>query len=301
MNRRLAFLSAMLAIGCGAPSPQVDSEVLTQNAGGPRRLPTGVMLDPAGSSIDLGPLPLAMTLSPDRSRLIFLLNGWREQGIQIVDRRSGAIVQKVSLPAVFLGMAFSPDGKSLYVSGGNQDVIYRFDWRDGTATLADSISLAFKDPAHSGTRYPAGIAISNDGRTLYAAENLADSVAVIDLASRRVIQRLPTERYPYGVVVGRDGLVYVSAWNGWTVSAFPPRANGTLEGGTRIRVGRHPSAMTLSPDGSRLFVASGSTDRIAVVDTKRLQVVTTLTDSVSATSSEGSTPNALAVSPDGSR
>ena len=259
------------------------------------------MLDPAGSSIDLGPLPLAMTLSPDRSRLIFLLNGWREQGIQIVDRRSGAIVQKVSLPAVFLGMAFSPDGKSLYVSGGNQDVIYRFDWRDGTATLADSISLAFKDPAHSGTRYPAGIAISNDGRTLYAAENLADSVAVIDVASRRVIQRLPTERYPYGVVVGRDGLVYVSAWNGWTVSAFPPRANGTLEGGTRIRVGRHPSAMTLSPDGSRLFVASGSTDRIAVVDTKRLQVVTTLTDSVSATSSEGSTPNALAVSPDGSR
>lgn len=301
MNRRLALLAAMMVSACGAPSPRVDSEVRTQDPAGQRRLPTGAVLDPAGTAIDLGPLPLAMTLSPDRSRVIFLLNGWREQGIQVVDRRTGAVVQKVNLPAVFLGMAFTPDGRSLYVSGGNEDVIYRFDWRNGTATLADSIALAFKQPGHSGTRYPAGIAISNDGRMLYAAENLADSVAVIDLASRRVIQRLATERYPYGVVVGHDGLVYVSAWNGWTVSAFPARDDGKLNEGTRVRVGRHPSAMALSPDGSRLFVASGSTDKITVVDTRRLQVLTTLSDPVPAAMGEGSTPNALAVSPDGSR
>ena len=286
---------------CGAPSPRVDSEVITQDPAGPRRLPTGALLDPAGTSIDLGPLPLAMTLSPDKKSAIVLLNGWREQGLQVIDRATARIVQKLSLPAVFLGIAFSPDGRSLYVSGGNQDVIYRFDWREGRATLADSIALAFKPPGHGGSHYPAGIAISNDGRTLYAAENLADSVAVIDLGSRRVVQRLPTEKYPYGVVVGHDGFVYVSSWNGWTVSAFPPRGNGALDNGTRIRVGRHPSAMALNPDGSRLFVASGSTDKIAVVDTRRLQVVTTLSDPNPAATGEGSTPNALAVSPDGTR
>src|SRR5439155_21275068 len=113
------------------------------------------------------------------------------------------------LPAVFLGMAFSPDGKSLYVSGGNQDVIYRFDWSGGRATLADSIALAIKEKGRSGTRYPAGIAISRDGGTLYAAENLGDSLAVVDLTNRRVVQRLATEKYPYGVVAGPDGTVYV--------------------------------------------------------------------------------------------
>jgi YVTN family beta-propeller protein len=303
MNSRLFFsIAAVAAVGaCGTPSSQVAARISAQSISGDRRLPTGARLDPAGSSYDLGSMPLAMALSPDRSRVVVLLNGWREQGIQVVDRPSGRVLQKIPLTAVFLGLTFSPDGRSLYVSGGNQDVIYRFDWRDDRATLADSVVLAVKEPRKSGTSYPAGIAISRDGRTLYAAENLADRVAVVDLATRRVMQRFPTERYPYGVAVGAGGTVFVSAWGGWTVSALPASPNGMLEQGTRIKVGRHPSAMLTSADGSRLFVASGSTDRITVLDTRSKQVVATLADPSPAATEEGSTPNALSLSPDGRR
>ena len=219
---------AMAVVACSSQSPQREAAVAAQDPSGARRLPTGAQLDPAGVSHDLGQLPLAMALSPDKSRIVVLLNGWREQGIQVLDRTSGQPTQKITLPAVFLGMVFSPDGKSLYVSGGNQDVIYRFNWSGGQAALADSIALAVKEKGKSGTRYPAGIAISRDGRTLYAAENLGDSLAVVDLGTGRVVQRLATEKYPYGVAIGADGTVYVSAWGGWTVSAFPARANGTL-------------------------------------------------------------------------
>src|SRR5436190_19779416 len=228
------FALTLIANACSTPAPKVEAAVAVQDPSGERRLPTGARLDPAGVSHDLGSMPLAMALSPEKNRVIVLLNGWREQGIQVVDRSSGRVLQTVPLPAVFLGVVFSPDGRSLYVSGGNQDVIYRFDWSGGRATLADSIVLAAKLPRSNGTRYPAGIAISRDGRTLYAAENLGDSLAVIDLSTRRVVQRLATERYPYGVVAGLDGTVYVSAWGGWTVSAFPARANGTLGEGARI-------------------------------------------------------------------
>ncbi|HEV7389347.1 MAG TPA: bifunctional YncE family protein/alkaline phosphatase family protein [Gemmatimonadaceae bacterium] len=303
MNFKSTFLclAVIVASGCGSPSSRVDAVAMTEEPSGSRRLPTGAMLDPAGTSYQLGAMPLAMALSPERNRVVVLLNGWREQGIQVVDRSTGSVLQKIPLPAVFLGLAFSPDGRSLYVSGGNQDAIYRFAWSNGQATLVDSIALAVKQKDHSGTRYPAGVAISRDGRMLYAAENLADSLAVIDIASHRVVQRLATEKYPYGVVVGHDGLVYVSAWGGWTVSAFPPRANGMLEGGTRVRVGRHPSAMTLSPNGNRLFVASGSSDKISVLDTRSLRVISTLSDPSPAATGEGSTPDALAVSADGGR
>src|SRR3954453_4509623 len=301
-SRLLLYSAALVAAGaCGSPSSQVAAHIAAQSVSGARRLPTGARLDPAGVSYELGSMPLAITLSPEKNRLVVLLNGWREQGIQVVERSSGRVLQKIPLPAVFLGLAFSPDGRSLYVSGGNEDLIYRFDWRDGRAALADSIVLATRQPRKDGTHYPAGIAISRDGRTLYAAENLADSLVVVDLATRRVVQRLPTERYPYGVAVTADGSVYVSAWDGWTVSAFPRTASGTLESGTRIKVGRHPSALLTSGDGSRLFVASGSTDRISVVDTRSNQVIGTLNDPSPAATGEGSTPNALALSPDGRR
>jgi YVTN family beta-propeller protein len=295
------FALSLIASACSSPSPQFDSALPAQDPSGPRRLPTGARLDPAGVSYDLGSMPLAMTLSPGKDRVIVVLNGWREQGIQVVDRASGRVLQTITLPAAFLGVVFSPDGRSLYVSGGNQDVIYRFDWRDGRATLADSIALAVKQKGKSGTRYPAGLAISRDGRTLYAAENLGDSLAVVDLGTSRVVQRLATERYPYGVVAGSDGTVYVSSWGAWTVSVFRAQPSGALAEGTRIPVARHPSALLLSPDGSRLYTASGSTDRVSVIDTRGQRVVATLNDASPAATGEGSTPNALAISPDGTR
>jgi YVTN family beta-propeller protein len=297
---RLVVL-AMIASACGSPASQVKGTVTGQDPSGVGRLPTGVRLDPTGVSYDLGSMPLAMALSPEKDRIVVLLNGWRQQGIQVVDRSSGRVLQTIPLPAVFLGIAFSADGKSLYVSGGDQDVIYRFDWRAGAATLADSIALAVREKGKHGTRYPAGLALSPNGRTLYVAENLADSLAVVDLKSRRVVQRLATERYPYGVAVAPNGTVYVSAWGGWTVSVFGIQGNGTLGESMRVRVGRHPSALALNPSGSRLFVASGSTDKISVVETMTHTVIATLNDASPAGTPEGSTPNALALTPDGTR
>jgi YVTN family beta-propeller protein len=302
---RIRFLGLLLlslaAAGCGNRPSQVEARIASQDPSGPRRLPTGVTLDPAGASYGLGSMPLAMALAPSKTKLVVLLNGWRQQGIQVVDRMSGQISQTIELPAVFLGLVFSPDGKSLYVSGGNQDVIYRFDWAGERATLADSISLAIKRKGDDGSKYPAGIGISPDGRTLYVAENLGDSLAVVDLTSHKVVQRFGTERYPYGVAVAPNGNVYVSAWGGSTVSVFNPSGNGLLTDGSRISAGRHPSALTLNLSGSRLFVASGSTDKIAVIDTKSRAVITTLSDTSPAGTGEGSTPNALALSPDGER
>ena len=264
-------------------------------------LPTGAHLDPVAPSLALGSMPLAMTLSHGGDRVIAVLSGMRQQGFQVIDRSSGRLVQTVAQPSAFFGSAFSPDGATLYVSGGNQDVVYRYAWRDGAATLTDSLFLARRKSGKEGARYPAGIATSPDGRWLYVAENMADSVAVVDVLSGAVVQRLATERYPYAVAVARDGMVYVSAWGGHTVSVLEPLPDGHLREGARVPVARHPSAIMLNADGSRLFVASGSTDRISVVNTRSRAVVATLVDAPPAGPDEGSTPNALALSSSGTR
>ena len=249
----------------------------------------------------VGQLPLAMVASPDGRALVLLLNGYREQGVQVVDRATGAVVQTLPQRAAFLGLAFSPDGRTLYASGGNQDVVYRYDWANARATLRDSLVLAPKAPRASGTRYPGGLAASRDGRFLYVAENLGDNLAVVDLTTGRVAQRLPTERYPYGVAEAPDGRVFVSAWGGNTVSVFSASADGGLREERRLPVARHPSALLLDREGSRLYVASGSTDQIAVIDTKSGNVVARLLDPPPAGPHEGATPNALSLSDDETR
>ena len=276
-----------------------DARATTDDS--PGRLPTGARLDPATPLHDVGPMPLAMVAAPEGDRLVLLLNGWRDEGIQVVDRTSGTVLQTVKLPAAFLGLVFSVNGKTLYASGGNTDVVYVFDWANGAATLRDSIVLqARATPGANGVRYPAGLALSPDGRQLYVAENLIDSLAVVDVATNRVTHRLATGRYPYAVAVAPNGGVYVSNWGGQHVSSYAP-ASGTLRPTGQILVGRHPSALLMNPRGNRLFVALASVDRVVSVDLRRQRVIGALLDPPPSGPGEGSTPNALALSGDGGR
>src|SRR3954467_2585162 len=89
------------------------------------RLPTGVWLDPASPVHPVGALPLAMLEAPEGDRLVLLLCGPVTQGVQVV-AHDGRVLQTLEQPAAFIGLAFSPDGRTLYASGGNQDVVYRY-------------------------------------------------------------------------------------------------------------------------------------------------------------------------------
>jgi len=272
----LRLVALLLVAACGTNS---SSSVPFEDVVG--RLPTGARLDPAGRNVDVGDFPTTAVMSPDSARLVLLLGSYRQQGVQVIDRRSGDLMQTLLQPAAFVGLAFSPDGTKLYASGGFADVIYIYAWQQDTAVLADSIVLSRK----KGQRYPAGLGVSPDGKTLYVAENLDDSLAVIDVASHHVRRRLATGKYPYAVVVGRDGRVFVSAWGGHTVTVLPQNQ--------RIDVSRHPSSMLLN--GDQLYVVSASTDRIDVIDTKSLSVTKHIEDPVPG-AAEGSTPEGIAIS-----
>src|SRR5262245_19891304 len=91
-------------------------------------LPTGRILDPAGPAFDVGNMPLAIALAPGGDRAVLLLSGWREQGLQVVDLRTGAVTQRLPQAGAFLGLAFTKDGSTLFTSGGNDDAVYRYRW-----------------------------------------------------------------------------------------------------------------------------------------------------------------------------
>jgi YVTN family beta-propeller protein len=250
-----------------------------------------------GDAIELGSMPLNIVPARNGDKAVVVLSGWREQGIQVVDLKTRQVTQTLLQDGAFYGAAFSPDGNTLYVSGGNTDVIFTYAWKDGTATLANKFVLAKeKTTDGTGTSYPAGLAVAPNGTFVYVTENVSDRLAVVNSTTGEVVQRLPTDHYPYGVIVSNDGHLFVSAWGGTTICDFHVLADGKLAYVGRIEVGRHPSALLVT--GSRLYVALAGSDRVAVVDTRSRRVTGYLHDSVPGAPPEGSTPDALAISAD---
>lgn len=297
MNRRGGIAGAALLFVSASVAPL---RAQLGHASG-KRLPTGVSVDPVGASITVGSMPLSMALAPEGQYAVVSLGGWREQGIQVVDLRAQRVSQSLPQESAFFGLAFSHDGRWLYSSGGNEDCIVRYRWNGNAATLDSTVSLAPKEPKQPGSRYPAGLAVSQDDRFLYVAENISDTMAVVDLIENKVVQRVPTQHYPYAIVLSGDGTIYVSAWGGEAVSVFHRQPDGHLSADGTIAVGRHPSALLLDDDGARLFVALASKDEVAVVNTHSREVIARLSDAAPAGPAEGVTPNALALSNDRKR
>lgn len=298
MKLNWRYVLAVLAVVCFVQTAATDEFKLAP------RLPTGLTLDPAGRTFDVGNMPLSGVVSSD-GKIVLSLSGFRQQGIQIIDPKLGTIVQTLEQPSAFLGLVFSTDGKILYASGGSEDVIYIYRWTTAGAELSGKLNLTTPDEAAKakkeeklGIRYPAGIALSRGNRFMYVAENVSDTLAVVDLKTGLVVDRKPAGRYPYAVVVGADGAIYVSAWGENIITRFQmDRSGSKIRSSKTLSVPRHPSALLLSPKGFRLFVTSGSTDRIGIIDTRNFQYVGTLKDSAPGVQ-EGSTPNALALSSD---
>jgi YVTN family beta-propeller protein len=143
-----------------------------------------------------------------------------------------------------------------------------------------------------------GIAISPDGRNVYAVHVLGEALTMLDVKSGLVRGTVDVGAEPYTCLMSRDArTVFVSVWGGAKILAFDA---ATLEK-RAMAGGEHPNAMVLSNDGSRLFVACANTNEVWVVDLASRTAKERISVSLYPKAPVGTTPNALALSPDGKR
>ncbi|MEJ2006602.1 MAG: beta-propeller fold lactonase family protein [Acidobacteriota bacterium] len=180
-----------------------------------------------------------------------------------------------------------------------------------------SIAGADRVPKGMTVPYPAGLAVlsGGGGEKLLVAENLADDAIVLDAESGKVLKRFPlsTARvvpaaFPYGVVATRDGKTgFCSLWNASAIAQLDletgrvVRRIPLLTPESPVAPGSHPTAMLLSPDQKYLYVALTNSDRVAVVDVEKGEMVGLLSTELPEQQYGGSTPDALAQSADGKR
>ncbi len=315
-------------------------------------------LDLPGSPLRTNSLPMSLVVSADGQYAATLNAGFGtaeshyDQSILVVDLRSGKPLDfpdaRTSLRAhqtFYQGLAWSSDGRHLYASlaslsaptGGTADetgnAIAVYSFVDGRLTperllpialqkLAPGRKQTLENPVPEGMAipYPAGLCVVRrpEGDALLVANNLSDTVLLLNAADGRVLEHWDLSNapvvpaaYPITVTATRDGRRgFVALWNSSEVVELDLNGGrvlgrvALLGPRTSTAPGSHPASMALSPDERMLYVALANRDMVAAVRVPKigsdsLQAYRYFDTKLPGQTYFGAVPDAVAVSPDG--
>jgi DNA-binding beta-propeller fold protein YncE/phospholipase C len=276
-------------------------------------LASGWKLEPAGKQIPLSTMPMASVVTPDGKYMLVLNGGYRPPTIHVIDTATGTVKGETKVTDGWLGLALSPDGSRVYVGGGSAAAVFEFSLADGVLTATRAFPVVTQGKPGN-QDFIGDVALSPDGRLIYAADLYRDSVVVLNPQSGMLINRFKTGRRPYRILFHPDGKsFFVSHWADGTVGHYDTETGSQL---TNLRIGMHPTDMVWREGGppeadpsepgyaARLFVAAANTNNVysvGVSAAKELKVIESINLAMTPRQPVGMTPSGLAISPDGKR
>lgn len=219
--------------------------------------------------IIVGIQPHGLALTPD-DRFLFVANDGSHD-LTVVDVDALQVVSTVPGVGSFPHMvAITPDGREAWtgnVGGGDVSIV------DVAAAIAEPLNAVVcvtpggvgsqcRIPAGAGTE---GIAFTHDGSTAYAANGGANTITVIDVASRTVVRNLPVAGSPRRVHLTPDGRrAYISQLFGTDLVAIDTETHEIVpEDG--ISGVQQVLGMDFAADGSLLYAANFFSSTITTV------------------------------------
>ena len=235
----------------------------------------------------------------------------------------------------FLGLAFSVDGKHLYASmasltdplgkqkgsTGNGIAVYRI--QHGEVVPERFLPLPPRTDLPPGkvrrdefkdVTYPAGLSVGMSGgvERLLVACNNSDEALLLNTSDGQVVHRFDLSTFkripgslPYTTVMTADGKRgFVSLWNASGVAELDLLAGRVRriiplrKPSAPLQGGSHPTALLLSRDNSRLFVALTNRDEIDILNTNTGKLLYSLSTKLPGQKYGGSDPESLALSAD---
>jgi YVTN family beta-propeller protein len=129
----------------------------------------------------------------------------RDREVVEVDLATRKVARRIQVGGQPVKLVASRDGARLYVANANGDSVSVVDVAGGRVIA--ELPTAAPDGAATALRgsNPNALALSPDESRLYVTNGGNNDVAVIDLASRRVVGLVPTGFYPTSVAVSKDG------------------------------------------------------------------------------------------------
>jgi YVTN family beta-propeller protein len=119
-------------------------------------------------------------------------------GILILDAVSGELLQKIALDGMVHNAVFSPDGKELWtvimMTEGNVKVFDTSNYSLLSTITVDQMS--------------GELTFSADGKKVFVADEMSDTITVIDAATRKILER-KADANSVGTWSGMDGMMHV--------------------------------------------------------------------------------------------
>lgn len=262
-------------------------------------LHNGWRIEPAGRSLPTGDMLMGGSLSPDGKLYAIVNAGYNANALHLVDVATEKEVASLPLVRTWNGLVWRKDGQKLFVaggmSGGTNDIYVVEKGTDGVWKRAPSLKLTGAD---ADKMCVAGLALSQDQKTLFALNNGDDALYALDASNGDPRTRLPVGDHPVACRLSADGKrLYIANWGGSEVAEVDTSdpEHPTLLG--HIPTGAHPNDLTLSSD-ERLFVTCGNDDSVSVYDLKARKPLETIKTTLVANSPSGTTPVALALTRD---
>ena len=257
-------------------------------------LPSGWGLAPAGTPTPVGDMLAGGEVSPDGALLAFASVGQGEHKVYIVRRADGRMLDTAVIGQGWIGLAWTPDSRTLFVSGGTTDRLIRL-------SVSAEGKLGAPDPLvipgiEKNRGWLAGLAIS--GGEAYVAVSAADRLLRINLSTGQVTGTLSfaAAASPYQVRSSPDGKLYVSLQGAAQVAEVDP---ATMQVTRTLTTGRHPNDLLVAAE--RLFVSCGSDDVVDVFDRYTGTIEERVMMRPWPDAPPGSTPHAMAIAPNGKR
>lgn len=156
-----------------------------------------------------------------------------------------------------------PDESKIFTSNIGSGTITIIE-RTGTANWNDT-----QVPVGKG---PEGFDLSPDGKQIWAANSQDGTVTIVDVATKHAIQtfRVQTKR-SNRLKFSPDGrLVLITDLDSGELLILERETKKELK---RMKLGRQPAGILITPDSSRAYVAVTGDDNVAVIDLKTLDLV----------------------------
>ena len=317
-----------LAVSSALTSESIDGEqtfAATLMATETNSVPTVPFAQPVGRHDATGMVTgTVIADDPEKDTLTYTVTGQPTYGTVTLNSATGAYTytptQATRLDA-YTTSTIDTDTFTVAVSDGQQTVT--------TPVTVNVKPARYENQAPTATvgTNPTAVVLSADGSRMYVANTGSNTVSVINTATGQRIDANPSsssmdiavEKSPSALALSADGKrLYVANSGSNSVSVIGINATPTSTTYTRvdanpsssstdIAVGSAPSALALSADGTRLYVANRTGNSVSVIGINATPTSTTYTrvdanpSSSSTDIAVGSAPSALALSADGTR